>query len=295
MNVDKVPGCSPAPGSARLVSSSGSNKAYRRVASHEFRTSWIALYRLAKLFFSSALKLSTKVRCASSPQRARRAERAVEIKDLCKRMREWARFLSWYADSLTRCASSSRVVVAADVVTAVICGLKYWDISWSNGSGGSFDVEVDDSEMLFFEGCSGPSCLRGAGEGDARRVALLVLSRSAGFSRYEKGGRWGLRDWYRCNLGGTPCLSGGEGVGLRDETCVMVGETAVIRQISIMDYTLGSRRSLMYSQLTFQQGRTRRGVRRSGEGQGALHLYHRSIWRQLSAISSFPASRRPRC
>lgn len=42
----------------------------------------------------------------------------------------------------------------------------------------------------------GASFLRGAGEGEERRVELRVLSRSAG-SLYDVGGLWGLRDWYR--------------------------------------------------------------------------------------------------
>ena len=78
--------------------------------------------------------------------------------------------------------------------------------------------------LPFEDGFTG-SCLRGAGDGDVCRVLLRGLSRSAG-SLYEVGGLLGLRDWYRCSLGGTACFSAGDGVGDREETCVMVGETA---------------------------------------------------------------------
>ena len=78
--------------------------------------------------------------------------------------------------------------------------------------------------LPFGDGFTG-SCLRGAGDGDACRVLLRGRSRSAG-SLYEVGGLLGLRDWYRCSLGGTTCFSGGEGVGDREESWVMVGETA---------------------------------------------------------------------
>jgi hypothetical protein len=78
--------------------------------------------------------------------------------------------------------------------------------------------------LPFEDGFTG-SCFREAGDGDAWRVLLRGLSRSVG-SLYEVGGLLGLRDWYRCSLGGTPCFSGGDGVVDREETCVMVGDTA---------------------------------------------------------------------
>jgi len=39
--------------------------------------------------------------------------------------------------------------------------------------------------------------------------------------------RCGLRDWYRWRRRGTRCFSGGEGVGVREEMCVTVGDTAI--------------------------------------------------------------------
>jgi hypothetical protein len=168
MNVDREPGSSAPLGSGRPFSKSGSKRAYLRVASQEFRTSWMALYKLAKLFFSSARKLSTKVRCANSPQRARRAERAVETSDLCNRMRECVRFLSWYVDSLTKCASSSKVVVATSSVTVRICGLVYWEMSWRRGSWGSLAGGGGSGSGGFLEGGDGSttSIVRGAGDGE---------------------------------------------------------------------------------------------------------------------------------
>jgi len=109
----------------------------------------------------------------------------------------------------------------------VICGLLYCEISCNKGSGGNFVGVAGVSGSLpieFWDGFAA-SCFRGAGGGEAGRVLLRGLSRSAG-SLYEVGGLLGLRDWYRCSLGGTPCFSGGDGVGDREETCVIVGDTA---------------------------------------------------------------------
>ena len=100
-------------------------------------------------------------------------------------------------------------------------------MSCNSGRGGSFVGVAGASGNLplpFGDGLTA-SCPRGVGDGDVCRVLLRGLSRSAG-SLYEVGGLLGLRDWYRCSLGGTPCFSGGEGVGDREESCVMVGETA---------------------------------------------------------------------
>jgi hypothetical protein len=100
-------------------------------------------------------------------------------------------------------------------------------MSCNRGRGGSFVGVAGASGNLplpFGDGFTG-SCFRGAGLGDACRVLLRGRSRSAG-SLYDVGGLLGLRDWYRCSLGGTPCFSGGDGVGDREETCVTVGDTA---------------------------------------------------------------------
>ena len=118
-------------------------------------------------------------------------------------------------------------MVGLAAVTAVICGLLYWEISCNRGRGGSFVGVAGASGNLplpFEDGFTG-SCFCGAGDGDPRRVLLRGLSRSAG-SLYEVGGLLGLRDWYRCSLGGTPRFSGGDGVVDREESCVMVGDTA---------------------------------------------------------------------
>lgn len=58
-------------------------------------------------------------------------------------------------------------------------------------------------------------------------LACRFFSATMGLSLYAVGGLGGLRDLWRRNLGGgRTWLLGGDGVGLRDDTCVIVGETA---------------------------------------------------------------------
>jgi hypothetical protein len=89
---------------------------------------------------------------------------------------------------------------------------------------------VSEVALLELIDCESGSFLRMEGEGETCRELLRFRSRSRGFSLYAVGGRWGLRDWYLCSLGGTAGLSGGEGVGLREDSWVMVGETAAKRE-----------------------------------------------------------------
>jgi hypothetical protein len=73
---------------------SGSNRVYRRSSSQLFLTSWMALYRVAKVFLSSVRKQSTRFLCAISPQRVSLAERAADIKLLCSLILVFARLRS---------------------------------------------------------------------------------------------------------------------------------------------------------------------------------------------------------
>lgn len=91
---------------------SGSKRVNLLSSSQLLRTSWIALYRLAKVFLSSVRKQSTRFLCAISPHRVRRADSAADIRLLCSLILVFARLRSWYLLSLTRWASSSRVVVS---------------------------------------------------------------------------------------------------------------------------------------------------------------------------------------
>ena len=70
-----------------------------------------------------------------------------------------------------------------------------------------------------------PFCLWPSGDGETCFRILRGTSRLKD-SYCECAARCGLRDRYRCSRGGSCCFSGGEGVGLREDTCVIVGETA---------------------------------------------------------------------
>jgi hypothetical protein len=76
-----------------------------------------------------------------------------------------------------------------------------------------------------------------------------------------------------------PCFSEGEGVGDREETWVMVGETAA-DGASQHTISMSEKQCSMGERCDFIPwfARTRRGVGRPGKGKGSLHLYHRSIW-----------------
>lgn len=59
---------------------SGSKSEYLRRSSQLLRTSWMALYKVAKASFSSRRKQSTRFRCAISPHLVSLALRAVETR-----------------------------------------------------------------------------------------------------------------------------------------------------------------------------------------------------------------------
>lgn len=70
-------------------------------------------------------------------------------------------------------------------------------------------------------------------------------------------------------------------MGLREDSCVMVGETARIPKISI--YMCVCTYKCIYvdissSRVQRERGRTRRGVRRARQGERTLHVYHGPIW-----------------
>ena len=149
----------------------------------------------------------------------------------------------------------------------MICGLEYCEISCNKEAGGCF-VGVGGASGSFPLAWDGfTSGLLESGGGEVCRELLLGLSLSAG-SLYEVGGLFGLRDWYRCSLGGTLCFSAGEGVGDLDETCVMVGETAVDENRQHNDLRLGNGRR-REKKCAFNRcfAHTRRGVGRPRQGE----------------------------
>jgi hypothetical protein len=87
-------------------------------------------------------------------------------------------------ESLTKCASSSKVVGATSSVTALICGLIYCEISWRRGSCGNLAGGGSSTSGSIFEPGDGSagSSLRAPGEGEAFRVKLGARS------LYEEGG-----------------------------------------------------------------------------------------------------------
>lgn len=151
-------------------------------------------------------------------------------------------------------------------------------MSCNNGSGGSLVGVAGVSSNFPWAWDGFTSCFRGAGDGEVCRDLLLGLSLSAD-SLYEVGGLFGLRDWYRCSLGGTPCLSSEEGVGHREETCVMVGETAKGAKYQYIQSAIqtwdGNREKLRFQPMFGTYG-GRRVLARAGRGIAAfvswLHL-----------------------